>query len=121
MASCGGMRDALPILVYRAWLGIISRFQVRCPIISYVLLLLTLFLATSVDVERVFSQGRLLLSHVHSRLSVQSTRALWCLGSWSVLGLVRDRDVKACLGLDEVSEEEENLGEDWDAIQIPTL
>ena len=36
--------------------------------------LLTRYLtATSVDVERIFSHGRLLLSHVHSWLSVQST------------------------------------------------
>ncbi|KAJ7933627.1 hypothetical protein B0H13DRAFT_1592206, partial [Mycena leptocephala] len=35
--------------------------------------------ATSVDVERVFSRGRLLLSHVWNRLSAQSTRALMCL------------------------------------------
>jgi len=33
----------------------------------------TLFLATSVDVERAFNRGRLLLFHVRSRLSVQST------------------------------------------------
>ena len=31
------------------------------------------FLATSVDVERVFSKGRLVLSHVRNGLSVQST------------------------------------------------
>lgn len=30
-------------------------------------------LATSVDVEQIFSRGRLLLSHVRSRLSAQST------------------------------------------------
>ena len=34
------------------------------------------FAATSVHVERTFSQGWLLLSHVHSHLSVQSTHAL---------------------------------------------
>ena len=37
-------------------------------------MLLTRYLtATSVDVECIFSHGRLLLSHVHSQLSVQST------------------------------------------------
>ncbi|KAF8232740.1 hypothetical protein L208DRAFT_1270698 [Tricholoma matsutake] len=44
-------------------------------------------LATSVDVKHVFSHGCLILSHVHSWLSAQSTRALICLGSWSLLGL----------------------------------
>ena len=44
---------------------------------------LTLLLATSVDVERLSSRGHFLLSHVHSRLSAQSTHALLCLGYWS--------------------------------------
>jgi len=77
-----------------------------------------LFLATSVDVERAFSQGRLLLSHVRSRLSVQSTRALMCLGIWSLLGFVKDSDVKAVVVLPELhaDEEEDVLGFNWDRI-----
>ncbi|KAF8162018.1 hypothetical protein BJ912DRAFT_865091, partial [Pholiota molesta] len=59
-------------------------------------------LATSVDVERLFSRGRLVLSHTRSRLSVLSTRALLCLGSWSLLGLVKDEDTRAVANLDEV-------------------
>jgi len=47
-----------------------------------------LLLATSVGVEQTFSKGRLLLSHVHNRLSVQSTCALMCLGVWSLQGYV---------------------------------
>ncbi|KDR67829.1 hypothetical protein GALMADRAFT_146839 [Galerina marginata CBS 339.88] len=76
--------------------------------------------ATSVDVERVFSQGRLLLSHVRSRLSVQSTRALMCLGGWSLMGYVRDSDVKAVTILAEVpaNTAEEELEVDWDAIVV---
>ncbi|KIM54667.1 hypothetical protein SCLCIDRAFT_136230, partial [Scleroderma citrinum Foug A] len=35
--------------------------------------------ATSIDVEWLFSRGRLLLSHVCSQLSAQSTCALLCL------------------------------------------
>lgn len=42
-------------------------------------------IATSVDVERVFSKGRILLSHVRNRLSAQTTRAVLCVGSWSLL------------------------------------
>ena len=76
-----------------------------------------LLLATSVDVERMFSQGRLLLSHIHNRLCVQSTRALLCLGIWSKMGYVKDKDVKAATVLPEVgSDEEEVLSDDWDAI-----
>jgi hypothetical protein len=74
-----------------------------------------IILATSVDVERTFSQGRLLLSHVRNRLSVQSTRALLCLGVWSLMGYVKDKDIKLATVLPEV-DEEEDLVEDWDAI-----
>ena len=76
-------------------------------------------LATSVDVERVFSHGRLILSHVCSRLSAQSTRALICLGSWSLLGLVKDSDVLAVGTLDEVEgDEEPELEDGWDRIAL---
>ena len=70
------------------------------------------------DVERVFSQGRLLLSHIRSRLSVQSTRALMCLGVWSLLGFVRDSDVKAVVVLPELraDEDEGELDIHWDRI-----
>ena len=51
--------------------------------------------ATSVDVERLFSRGRLLLSHVRNRLSTHRTRALLCVGEWSRLGWVKDADILA--------------------------
>ena len=76
-------------------------------------------LATSVEVERAFSQGRLLLSHVCSRLSVQSTRALLCLGVWSSMGYVKDDDIKAAAVLPEVDGEEEDLADDWDSLANP--
>jgi hypothetical protein len=81
---------------------------------------MSIFLATSVGVERVFSQGRLILSHVRSRLSVQSTRALMCLSGWSLLGYVKDSDVKAVTALAEVprNQPEEDLASDWDAIEL---
>ena len=81
-------------------------------------MLITNFLATSIDVEQVFSQGLLLLSHVCSCLSIQSMCALLCLGKWSTLDLVKDSDVRACLTVDEVGEDEEVLVKDWDAIAI---
>ena len=75
-------------------------------------------LATSVDVERVFSQGHIVLSHLRSRLSVQSTWALMCLGVWSHLGYVKDSDIKAVVILPEVpaNVKEGNLAYQWDAI-----
>ena len=69
-------------------------------------------LATSMEVEHVFSQGRLLLSHIRSRLSVQSTRALMCLGVWSKLGFITDSDIKAVVVVlpELIGKEEEELG-----------
>jgi len=67
-------------------------------------LLMTNTTATSVDVERTFSQGRLVLSHLRSRLSVQSTQALLCLGVWSKMGYVKVIDPNQqlyCLKLTE--------------------
>jgi hAT family C-terminal dimerisation region len=75
--------------------------------------------ATSVDVERVFSRGRLVLSHVRSRLTAQSTRALICLGSWSLMGLVMDSDVLAVGALADIEGDEElELREGWDHIRL---
>ena len=66
-------------------------------------------LATSVDVERTFSRGRLLLSHVRSCLNTQSIRALLCLGTWSLMGLVKDRDVLDVTSMaPETQEEDDN-------------
>ena len=72
--------------------------------------------ATSTDVKWVFSQGRLLLSHIRNRLLSQSIRALMCLGSWSQLGLVKDADIYAVTALAEVEGEEEDLADSWDVI-----
>jgi len=77
------------------------------------------FAATSVHVERTFSQGRLLLSHVRSHLSIQSTCALLCVGIWSLLGFVKDNDVRAAAVLPVVDGQEEELAEDWDSIDAP--
>ena len=74
-------------------------------------------IATTVDVERVFSRGRLVLPYVRSRLAVQSTRASLCVGLWSSQGLVKDGDIRASLGPDNVEGEDE-LPVDWDAIPV---
>jgi len=67
-------------------------------------------------VERVFSKGRIVLSHIRNRLSVQSTRALMCLGNWSRLGYVRDKDVLAVTMKPDLEGDEEDLPDGWDAI-----
>jgi hypothetical protein len=40
-----------------------------------------------------------------------------CIGAWSGLGLVKDKDIKAVLG-DEVIGEEPELPVGWDAIRL---
>ena len=54
--------------------------------------------ATSVAVECVFSRGHLMLSHVHNKLTVQSARALLCLGDWSRQGFVKTSDLNKVAG-----------------------
>jgi hypothetical protein len=77
-----------------------------------------LFLATSVDVERVFSKGRIILSHLRNRLSIQSTRVLMCLGVWSVLGYMKDHHLTPVTSLPDLedSAEEEGVEEGWDMV-----
>jgi hypothetical protein len=71
-----------------------------------------------VDVERLFSQGQLLLSHVRSRLTAQSTCALLCLGLWSKLNLIKNKDVLKMTSLPDVKDDEEELDEGWDHVII---
>ena len=65
----------------------------------------------------MFSKGRILLSHLRSRLSVQSTRAVLCVGAWSSLGYVSNGDIKVAAELPDVDGREEKLDNDWDVIQ----
>lgn len=50
----------------------------------------------------MFSKGRLILSHVRNRLSVETTRALMCLGNWSKQGRIPDDVLKAASKLPDV-------------------
>lgn len=72
--------------------------------------------ATSINIEQTFSRGRVLLSHVHNQLSVQTTCSLLCLGDWSLLGLVLDSDLRAVALLPEVDGVEEAMADGWDTI-----
>ncbi len=64
--------------------------------------------ASSVEVERAFSQGRLLITHVRNRLTGQTARALMCLGSWSLLGLIHSEDIDRVTRLAQVPEADGN-------------
>ncbi len=80
-------------------------------------------IATSVDVERTFSRGRLLLPYVRNRLSAQTTRALMCLGNWSALDLIEDDDALAVAQLEEVEGDDSDyeMEEGWDVIDLTAL
>ena len=80
---------------------------------------LIFFSASTVDVERVFSQGRLVLSHIRNRLSVQSTRACMCVSAWSLLGLIKDSDIRAVLGEEVTKGVEDDLAGEWSVIDGP--
>lgn len=69
-------------------------------------------------VERVFSIARMVLSYQRNRLKVQTVRALMCVGEWIREGLLKDKDLLACLReLEDVDEEnEEDVEEGWDRI-----
>jgi len=41
-----------------------------------------------------------------------------CVGAWSLLGLIKDSDIRAVLGA-EFSGEEDDLAAEWDAIDGP--
>ena len=66
--------------------------------------------------ERVFSKGRLVLSHVRNGLLVQSTHALMCLGAWSKMGLVKNKDVMEAVRLPDVKGSEAELDNGWDDV-----
>ena len=63
--------------------------------------LTTLSTATSTAVERVFFQGRHLLSHTRNRLSGSSIRAHLCLGSWARNDLTQMSDLIAAVKGDD--------------------
>ena len=56
----------------------------------------------------MYLQPGLTASHICSWLSVQSTHALLCLGIWTEMGYMKDKDVKAATVLPEVDLDDEN-------------
>lgn len=74
--------------------------------------------ATSVDVERLFSWGRIILSHMRNSLDPQTFHAMLCLGEWLDAGVIRYEDLKGVIGgLPDVNEEVTfNVG--WDNIAL---
>ena len=121
MLFISGMIVVWNILPCQGWQLIISLSLVSdCIQIFFLYASFNIFLATSVGVERTFSKGCLLLSHICNRLLVQSMCALMCLGVWSVQGYVRDNDINEVMALEELVGEErmDELSADWDVIDI---
>jgi len=110
------MKCKMTYPIYREWLLIIYLSLVVLCLHYIMTSAYTNFAATSTDVECVFSCSRLLLSHVQNCLSLQSIQALMCLGSWSWLRLVKDKDIHAVTALAEIDSDKEELAEGWDSI-----
>ncbi|KAG1799130.1 uncharacterized protein BJ212DRAFT_1288346, partial [Suillus subaureus] len=66
----------------------------------------------------LFSRGQLLLSHVRSHLSAQSTHALLCLSFWSKLNLVKTDDIVSVSSLPDIKGDEQELNDGWDQIIV---
>ena len=64
----------------------------------------------------MFSKGRLVLSHVRNRLTVESSQALLCPGAWSQLGLVSSDDIKMAASLPDVEEGEEDIIDEFNIL-----
>ncbi|KAF7763751.1 hypothetical protein Agabi119p4_8288 [Agaricus bisporus var. burnettii] len=64
---------------------------------------------TSVDVERVFSKGRMVLSYLRNRLTPTTTRGLLCINEWSSKGLLPEKDM-----LEWIRNVQEKVGESED-------
>jgi hypothetical protein len=112
-------RTMYPHLLHMAldYLSIPGKFKLQ----TLYSLLLTCSPATSVDVERLFSRGRLLLSHVRSQMSPQSTRAVLCLGAWSRLGFVKEKDILAVAQLPDLQDggSDYEMETGFDSISVP--
>ena len=79
---------------------------------------LIILLATSIDVEHLFSHGHLTVTHTLSRLSTQTTRVILCLEAWSLLNLIKTEDVMAVAALGDVEGNEEAMEDGWDRIVL---
>ena len=65
---------------------------------------LTNLLATSIDMEHLFSCGHLIVMHTYSHLLAQTTHTVLCLGAWSQFNLVKTEDTMAVAALRDVKD-----------------
>ena len=69
---------------------------------------------TSVDVERVFSRGRILLSHLRNCMSAETTCLLMCLNAWFKAGIIKRPAVHTAIRKAPTDEVVEGNGEVMD-------
>src|SRR5882757_3298290 len=121
--SDGGMNTDMSFPTCTKWLSITILFYISSYfyIIFLSLIYGTILTGTFVDMEHVFSQGRLLLPYIHNRLSSESMRALLCLGDWCRCGLMKDSNIKSASLLPDVTGEEPPLASGWDSITANTV
>ncbi|KAF7776844.1 hypothetical protein Agabi119p4_5237 [Agaricus bisporus var. burnettii] len=76
--------------------------------------------ASSVDVERIFSKARIVLSDLRNRLAVQTVRSLICVGEWIKAGLITEKDLHAWLkGFKDIEQDDkDSVKSGWDKINI---
>ena len=98
--SSGGLQTGMFTRTFIGWDWITLAFLVSIFLYSFLVISLIVFVfivATSTAVERVFSQGRQLLSFTRNRLAAQSIRSFLCLGSWGRHDLIIYDDVVAAV------------------------
>lgn len=88
----------------------------KCLFFLYLSLFNLYPIATSVNIECVFSCGQLVLLYVHGCLAVQSTYASLCVGLWSSQDLVKNSDINKSLCAGKVVGKKDELADNWDAI-----
>jgi hAT family C-terminal dimerisation region len=78
---------------------------------------------TSVEVERVFSRGRILLSHLRNRMSPQTTRKMMCLNSWFKVNIIKTDDALSAIrqAPDVVEDSDDEIGGGWDGVLLEGL
>ena len=113
MCSNGGMNNIQSIHNFHAWCLIIWPSLVHS--IFLFICHANVPVATSVDMEWLFSKGHMVLLYLCNHPSAQSTHALLCLGQWSKLGLVKDNVLcNVTSGELELDQDDVKLSEGWD-------
>ena len=70
------------------------------------------------DIERIFSCGRIILSYLRNRLGVQTVHALICVDELIKVGLIKEKHIHDWIrGLKDIEEDDESyVDEGWDNI-----